>query len=263
MADICASEMLPRFRDLADDEVFMKGPNDPVTVVDRACERLLEARLGDLLPNAKFVGEEACAADPATLDLVSSAGPVWIVDPLDGTANFAAGRDEFGMIVALLVDGETVAGWIHLPLESRTYVTIRGRGAQRSDGKTLKAAPPRPVDGLYGQFNIPSKSDKPTRAASLADLAARLKKREPNRCSAYAYCGLADGSIDFLIYRNLKPWDHAAGILMVEELGGKTAHLSSGTAYRPADSAGPLIIGGASGTPELIRSQLLAGAEQG
>ncbi len=260
MAEICASEMVPRFRDLADDEVFMKGPNDPVTVVDRACERLLEARLGELLPNAKFVGEEACAADPTNLDAIASSGPVWIVDPLDGTANFAAGRDEFGMIVALLVDGETVAGWIHLPLEPRTYATIRGRGALSSDGRTLTPAPSRPIADLYGQFNIPSKSKKPALAATLGDLSRHMKKHEANRCSAYAYCGLADGSIDFLIYQNLKPWDHAAGILMVEELGGRTTHLSTGAAYHPTDSKGPLIIGGAADVPERVRSHIMAAA---
>ncbi|MEO1020421.1 MAG: inositol monophosphatase family protein, partial [Pseudomonadota bacterium] len=163
-------------------------------------------------------------------------------------------------IVALLVDGQTTAGWIHLPLEPRTCVTIRGRGALNSVGSDLEPAPARPIDQLYGQFNIPSKTRKPALATALGGLSSSLRKHDANRCSAYAYCGLADGSIDFLIYQNLKPWDHAAGILMVEELGGLSAHLSSGEAYLPTDSTGPLIIAGSSETPPRIRAHLTAAA---
>ncbi|MEM1399531.1 MAG: inositol monophosphatase family protein, partial [Pseudomonadota bacterium] len=141
MAEICASEMVPRFRNLSDSEIELKGVNDPVTVVDKKCEQLLSERLSQLFPEAGFVGEETYAADPSILSRLSEERPVWIVDPLDGTANFASGTAEFGMIVALASGGRTVAGWIHHPLTNATYHAVRGEGAFGPNGQLELPAP--------------------------------------------------------------------------------------------------------------------------
>ena len=268
MADICATEMVPRFRTLDPGEIFEKGPGDLVTVVDRHCEALLQERLGAILPQAGFVGEEAASADPGVLDRIADPGPVWVVDPLDGTGNFAAGRDEFGMIVALLVDGRTEAGWIHLPIAGESFFAVRGQGAFDGDGTPLRTAPDRPWAEQYGLFNIPSATKQPAAAAGLRALKGDLGRYGPSRCSAYAYSRIASGGLgasggatasgglDFAIYRNLKPWDHAAGVLMVGEAGGASANLGTGNPYAPTDKAGPLAVTSGEETLARLRDRL-------
>ena len=90
VAEVAAEELMPRFRHLASGDVRDKGPGDPVTVADEAAERALTRRLAGLLPGSLVVGEEAASADPAVVDRLSQDNPVWIIDPVDGTTNFAA-----------------------------------------------------------------------------------------------------------------------------------------------------------------------------
>ena len=119
--------MLPRFRALAEHEVEMKGADDPVTIVDREVEAFLTEALSKLAPGVAVVGEEAVHADKSVLDHLS--GQCWIIDPLDGTANFAEGKEPFGIIIALVEAGETVAGWLYDPLAERMCHAVRGGGA--------------------------------------------------------------------------------------------------------------------------------------
>src|SRR5687768_3745093 len=97
--------ILPRFRKLAAGEVVEKAKDEVVTIADREAELLIEPQLSKLLPGSRVVGEEACAAEPHLLERLDD-GDVWLVDPLDGTANFVAGRPVFASMVALLRDGE-------------------------------------------------------------------------------------------------------------------------------------------------------------
>ena len=106
-----------------------KGPGDLVTVADEESERQLTRRLMELVPNSAVIGEEAVAADQKVLDRIFDDVPVWIIDPVDGTSNFAAGKPAFGVIVAYARRGETLAGWIHDPLGKRTAVAMKGEGA--------------------------------------------------------------------------------------------------------------------------------------
>src|SRR3546814_8953683 len=93
--------------------------SDLVTVVDVAVEKRLTARLTDLLPGSLVVGEEAVHAEPALMDQLASDAPVWILDPIDGTRNFAHGCPVFAIMVALAQGGESIAGWILDPVSGR------------------------------------------------------------------------------------------------------------------------------------------------
>ena len=94
--EVAATVVLPRFRHLATDEVHQKAPGDLVTIADQESERELTRGLTALLPGSTVVGEEAAAADPGVLDRLDGRGPIWIVDPVDGTNNFAAGTARAG-----------------------------------------------------------------------------------------------------------------------------------------------------------------------
>ena len=96
------------------EQIEAKAADDAVTVADHAAEAILSDLLGKLLPEAAIVGEEAAHADPAVLDRLGDA-LCWIIDPLDGTNNFAAGKPPFGILLALAERGETIAGWIYDP----------------------------------------------------------------------------------------------------------------------------------------------------
>jgi fructose-1,6-bisphosphatase/inositol monophosphatase family enzyme len=231
--------VMPRFRDLPPEAVFLKAPGDFVTEVDRASEAHLTTELSALLPGSAVVGEEAYAADHGVLGRLDGDAPVWIVDPLDGTWNFVHGRERFGAIVALVQSGRTMAGWIHLAAEGRTAVAVAGEGAWLN-GRRLRVSIPRDIKRLRGGVNVPPERF-PSYRAGILRLRAMLSERQETTCAAYDYAEAADGAVDLLVYRNLHPWDHAAGILLHAEAGGHSA-LFDGSPYRPTVRRGPVMI---------------------
>lgn len=238
------SIVLAHFRDLSADQIEEKTPGDLVTVADRKSERFLTEKLGGLLPDAAILGEEATAADPSVMDRIHA--PVcWVIDPIDGTGNFAAGRSPFGILIALVRDGETEAGWIYDPVTQRLCHAHRGQGAW-IDGKRMRSAgsgQAKPVIALYTSF-----MEGKERVRVDAAAAAHFEVVPQPMCAAEQYPLLATGAHDVTIYRRSLPWDHAAGALFLNEAGGKVARFD-GTAYRPdqTEMSGML----AAATPEL------------
>jgi fructose-1,6-bisphosphatase/inositol monophosphatase family enzyme len=237
LRDAARAEIMPRFRRLAPDAVRAKsGPLDLVTEADEAAERMIEAGLVRLFPGCVVVGEEASAADPALLDRLAGADVALVVDPVDGTANFAAGVPLFGCMAALFLRGECVAGWIHDPLGDDTAIALRGEGAWVEDGAgvnhgALRVASPTSVSAMvgavsWGWMQEPLRSRVPAR---LPRLAATLNFR----CAAHEYRLVAGGHAHLLVYNKLMPWDHAPGWLIHAEAGGHAAQFDG----RPYDAA--------------------------
>ena len=218
--------ILPRFRALADHQIEMKGEDDPVTVVDHEVEAFLSEALTKLAPGVNVVGEEAVAADKGVLDHLS--GPCWIIDPLDGTANFTEGKEPFGIIVALADAGKAVAGWIYDPNKDRLCHTKVGEGAF-VDGERIAARTTngeRPVTAVSRVFLTPEQV-----ATVEAKLAPHYELVDIPRCAAEQYPRLALGENDISSFKRTLPWDHAAGVLWLNEAGGKAARLD-GSEYR-------------------------------
>ncbi|AZK97397.1 MULTISPECIES: inositol monophosphatase family protein [Streptomyces] len=219
-----AAEIMPRFRQLAADEVVEKsGPHDLVTAADRLAEEHLTAALTALLPGSVVVGEEAVHADPAVYDAVNGDAPVWIVDPVDGTRQFVRGDDRFCTLVALAHHGELLASWTYAPARDELAVAVRGGGA-RLDGVPLHAGSPAPDAVLRVATSHP---DYTTDAQKRALLGLRIPGINPNPCGAAGmeYLDLARGTLDAVAFSWEAAWDHAAGLLLVTEAGG--AHLTS------------------------------------
>lgn len=225
--------VLPLFRHLAEGDVEEKAPGDVVTVADREAERIIEAGLRDLLPGSTVVGEEGAGVDPALLDRLADPGPVWLVDPVDGTANFAAGRGPFMMMVALLRDGATRAAWILDPRGGSLFTARQGRGAY-VDGRRIRIDAGRPFgNGLRGvvlsqYLPTPLGEDIRRRAGSLGPLLPG------HRCAGREYPDIVRGATDFVLFWRTLPWDHAAGTLFTEEAGGVVRRLD-GSRYDPTD----------------------------
>lgn len=229
MRETAAAELLPRFRNLSRDEVRQKRPGDIVTVADVASEQRLASGLAKILPGVPVVGEEAVEKDPGLLDLIARPGEAcWIVDPLDGTANFAAGRDRFAMIICLVHDTQAIAGWILDVPNGRLAVTHRGGGVT-FDGKTVQGIPgTRPLNGFVG-YKIARSLDEQLNP----EQRSRLGSITTLRCAGAEYLEILAGRASFSLYRTTKPWDHAAGTLMMREAGGGALQFGAAP-YSPA-----------------------------
>lgn len=229
--EVAKAVILPRFGNLKAGEVRTKSSaRDFVTIADLEAERMLTTALTALLPGSCVVGEEGVAADKAMLDRLSGDSPVWVIDPVDGTANFTEGNPTFGVMVALVQGGQTLAGWIHDPLGGRTAMAKKGEGAWMA-GEKLSVAPACPVNEMTGAFYSKSK---------LPRLAETVKRRRCTSCAAFDYLGTLEGKSHFVLFSRLMPWDHASGVLIHGEAGGYAA-LTDGRSYAPQPMDGVLI----------------------
>ncbi len=232
--EVSAEAIEARFEALAAGDVAMKAPGEVVTVADREAERLLTRRLVGLLA-APVVGEEACSARPELLDALGSER-AWLVDPLDGTANFVSGSPDWAVMAALVEHGEAVASWIWQPLSRRMFVAERGAGA-RLNGTPLAvvpSAPDRPGGAVLRRF-LDAGTLERVDSPAVRD---RLGPVGPGRyCAGVEYPLLIAGDQDFVLFWRTLPWDHVPGALLLEEAGGVAAR-PDGCAYRPADRAG-------------------------
>lgn len=233
--------ILPRFRRLDPAEIQAKdGPDDLVTIADRAAETIIAEAAADLFPASSIVGEEGVADDPARLDLLSRPGACVVIDPIDGTHNYATGLAVFGTIVALVEDGETVFGLLYDPLGDDWIAAGRGEGAwfgRGGDPAARLSPPPMPADWrrAHGYLSIGHLAGA-LRPALLAT-APRFAGLTSLRCSCHEYRMMATGGATFMIAGGNKPWDHAAGALVMAELGGRAETLR-GAPYRPANRDG-------------------------
>ncbi|MBV1690427.1 inositol monophosphatase [Novosphingobium sp. G106] len=229
--------ILPRYRSLEAHEVSAKAGGDTVTIADHASEAILTEGLARLLPEAVIVAEEAVYFDPSLARELGNS-LCWVIDPLDGTNNFAAGNPPFGIIVALAEAGETIAGWIFDPLTGRCCHAERGKGAFVDGAKLISRG---------------SGEAKPIVAISMARVDPRHTGRmrdllEPRssivnipRCAAEQYPRIAMGQNDLAFFNRTFAWDHAAGVLFLNEAGGKAARYD-GSPYRLDDEKVGLLV---------------------
>ncbi|MDI1295183.1 MAG: inositol monophosphatase [bacterium] len=231
MRDVARDIVLPRYQNLAASEISEKSAaDDLVTIADKESELRLAEGLASILPEAGIIGEEACAAAPAILDRAGE-GLKWIIDPIDGTGNFAAGKPPFGIMIALADAGVTLAGWIYDPLTGRLCHAVLG-GGSHIDGTRIMAresGAPLPIAALAVYFMSPEER---------ADIAHRSQSSftlvDIPRCAAEQYPRLVLGQNDVSVFARTLPWDHAAGTLFVNEAGGCCQRLD-GSPYRVGD----------------------------
>lgn len=231
--------VMPRYGDLANSDTEMKAPGEPVTIADREAEALITSALISLLPGSRVIGEEACATNPGLLQHLDD-GQAWLLDPIDGTANFAAGKTPFAMMVALLRQGETVASWILDPVTNSLAVAERGSGAW-IDGHRLGQSTNRPalaqLRGIVSNAFCPSDQQP-----SVKSLCRQIEQVFATaRCAGHEYPLVALQRRDFALYWRTLPWDHAPGALLLKEAGGSVTYLD-GSDYSPSLSRTGLLL---------------------
>jgi fructose-1,6-bisphosphatase/inositol monophosphatase family enzyme len=238
--EVAATVVLPRFRHLAGDEITQKAPGDLVTVADKESEQALTRGLTALLPGSVVVGEESVAADQSILDRLEDGGAVWIVDPVDGTNNFAAGKTPFALMVALLQDGEPAASWILDPVGDHLTMAEAGSGAYR-DGVRVKTRTDDPAAAaLRGVVSRKYLPDHLAEAAT-ANAAALAGITEGHHCAGYEYPAVATDEQQFALFWRILPWDHVPGTLILREAGG-AVHYLDGAPYHPTSTARGLLV---------------------
>ncbi|MBO6836926.1 MAG: inositol monophosphatase family protein [Alphaproteobacteria bacterium] len=224
--------VLPRFDSLRGHEIIEKAPGDLVTVADLEAERFLTRELRALLAGSLVVGEEAHSKDPEILRRFEDDGPVWVIDPVDGTKNFTKSSATFCMMVALVERNRPIMGWIHDPLPNRTAIAVDGAGGWL-DGQRLtipEAPPEKDMIGLVNAWYF----EEPRRKQVRAEAQARFGHVSSLSCAGQDFLAQAQGKRHFSFYRRLWPWDHAPGALLLREAGGMVERVD-GTPYRAGD----------------------------
>ena len=252
-------EILPRFRRLGSGDVRSKSePSDLVTEADEAAERLIRRELEALAPDALFVGEESVAADPSLLAKLGGSDFAIVVDPVDGTFNFASGIPAFGVMVSVVWKGETVAGIIYDPMGDDWVMAEKGAGAflRRPDGDAVRlaVAEPSPIGDMVGMAS-PGYFFGEERERLLANL-AKVRFFANYRCAAHEYRTFAGGHVQYLLYNKLMPWDHLAGTLIATEAGGYAARFD-GSAYLPNHVDGGLLVATCKDSWQMLRRELI------
>ena len=219
---------------------------DLVTQADRASERVIVDRLRAEFPNATILGEEGGERKGTSQER-------WIVDPLDGTTNFAHGYPLFCVSIAYERDGEVVAGVVYAPLMDELFAAEQGAGATRNGERIGVSRVDRVADAMVCTGFKPSDYDR--NAAQFAGASRRAQAVRRDGAAALDLAYTAMGRFDGFWVFDLSPWDTAAGSLLVGEAGGRVTALDG--AALSLESSSILATNGA--VHDEMRSMLLDG----
>ncbi|MGH7308321.1 MAG: inositol monophosphatase family protein [Candidatus Rokuibacteriota bacterium] len=200
--------------------IAYKGtPTNLVTEMDARAETLILARLAGAFPDDAVLSEETGARP-------GRSGRRWIVDPLDGTTNYAHGVPLFAVSIALEVAGRVVVGVVYDPNQDELFVAERGAGAFRGDERLAVSSTPVLDESLLATgfpYNIRETADNNLREYAAFSLRTQAVRRLGSAVLYLAW--LAAGRLDGYWELRLGPWDAAAGSLLVEEAGGRVTSL--------------------------------------
>ncbi len=236
-------------RDLAAVQVSEKSAGDTATDVDLWAEQALRKKLTALLPGSEFMGEETSPASGRSL----SDQPTWIVDPIDGTANFARGYPQWSISVGLAVEGEPVLGIIADPNRQEIFHATRGQGAWLQSRHGLQrltcSAVSEPLKAIVS--TVFPKPLSPLMNPYLTEFAQVIRsvgqvRRSGSMALELAY--LAAGRADAFWERGMGAWDAAAGTVLIREAGGSVVCLDD----LPLFTSQYLVAGSALMLPQLV-----------
>lgn len=247
--------ILPRFRNLQEADIHTKThANDFVTIADIETEAALSEILPKMFPGTLVIGEEGVSSGVVSTDILhDSSQVVFVVDPVDGTFNFKSGNPQFAVMMALVVGGQTRMGWIYDVMNDTHYIAQKGKGTTKNGQPVqVRAAKdlgdPETVGYMEHRY-FPKKVQ-----SYLKDQGAERFKSL--HCAAHEYLNIASGKSDFAIFSHMKPWDHLAGVLMVEEAGGIVRKFD-GSPYAITDQKGGIIVASNPAVMEQVRGKYI------
>ncbi|MEI7806408.1 MAG: inositol monophosphatase family protein [Hyphomicrobiales bacterium] len=211
------------FGELEKLQVSLKGPANFVTAADRRAEETIYAELNKARPGYGFLGEEGGKREGA--DKTHN----WIVDPLDGTTNFLHGIPQFAISIALERENTIVAGLVYNPASEDLFLAERGKGAFLNDQRMRVAGRTRLADAVLS-CGLPhlGHGDIPRGQREVGAMQGQVAGLRRFGASALDLAWVAAGRLDAYWERDIKPWDMAAGIILVREAGGFATDLDGG-----------------------------------
>jgi fructose-1,6-bisphosphatase/inositol monophosphatase family enzyme len=257
--------IMPRYKTLNDSQINQKtGPKDLVTIADIESERRLTPALKSLLPGSKVVGEEAVSENPKILCELDGDGAVWLVDPVDGTNNFARGERYFCVMVGLIKKNEIILGVILDPIGGYWVGAEKNAGAYRVEFNGLKSdrlnvLSPLPLDQMFGSLNFGFTNPQDRKLVRARALEI-FKGHHRHGCSGHEYLDLVLGKSYFSTHIKNMPWDHVAGCAIHTEAGGYHARFN-GEVYNPKVQNGGLLAAPTKESWTEISNRLLAGIQ--
>jgi len=226
-------------------QVSVKGPGDFVSAADRKAEKTLFEELSKARPGYGFVLEESGEVEG------SDRSHTWYIEPLGGTTNFLHGLPIFAISIGLAREGQMVAGLVYNPISDAIYIAERGQGAYLNN-RRLRVAARRDMGGALIGCGIPHLGKEQEHSRFKTEFAAVMTRASNLRrlgAVALDLCLVASGAYDGFWERDLKPWDIAAGVLIIKESGGFVTDAEGG--------ADMLAKGSICAGNEVIHSQLL------
>lgn len=207
-------------------QVSVKGPGNFVSAADHKAEEIIYRELAKARPGYSFLMEERGEV------VGDDRSHRWIVDPLDGTTNFLHGVPLFAISIGLEREGQLVAGLIYNPISDELFAAERGKGAFLNDRRRLRVAARKNLSDALVTTGIPHLG-RPGHVAFTREIKEVIKYVAGVRRTGSAALDLAwvaAGRFDAYWERGIKPWDMAAGIVLVREAGGSVSDLAGGTA---------------------------------
>ena len=225
-------KIMPYWQNLGRDDVSEKTCDELTTIADSGCESFLASRLPALIDGSMALGEESVHENPGLLSALHSDAPAWVIDPLDGTRNFVSGKTPFAVMVGLVHHGVTIGAWILNPIDGTMTSAEKGSGAYQGNSRLVVDSSLRHLSDLRGALLTTYLPDSLRHAAEAGS--GIFRSIERTRCAGHNYPSFAKNEIQFLFYYRTLIWDHAPGILIVQEAGGFVRRLD-GTEYTPVD----------------------------
>lgn len=212
-------------------DVRYKRAQDVVTAADNAVERMIAGALAAAFPGDALLGEEGAAAGAG-----AAAAALWVIDPIDGTANFARGLPHWCVSIALVVAGRTALGIICDPSADRLYSALRGGGAY-CNGARLQVSGVDDATRAMVDVGYAARTPAEGFGRLVGDLLARGVTVTQCGSAALGLARVADGRVDGYAERHLYAWDVLAGLLLVEEAGGRVNAFLAGDALARGNAA--------------------------
>ncbi len=239
------------FGELEKLQVSLKGPANFVSSADRRAEETLYLELSKARPGYGFLGEEGGAREGA------DKSHRWIVDPLDGTTNFLHGIPQFAISIALEREGGIIAGLIYNPANDEMFIAEKGKGAFMNDQRIRVAGRKRLSEAVVA-CGLPhiGRGDLALARAETGAMQEHVAGLRRFGAAALDLAWIAAGRLDGYWERDLKPWDMAAGLILVREAGGFVSDCDGGD---DIFGKGHIVAGNESIQKELLRVLKTAG----
>jgi len=203
------------------------SPTDLVTDVDRSSESLIVGSLLQARPDDGIQGEEGSSR-------TGSSGVTWVIDPLDGTINYLYGIEIFAVSIAASYRGRSVAGVVHNPLAGEMFAASEGCGAELNGNELRLVRTGRPLaEALVGTGFSYRAESRAAQAELLGGILPEVRDIRRTGSAALDLCSVACGRLDAYFESELKPWDRAAGELIVREAGGSVVSLDDLRGHPP------------------------------